>query len=147
MALELGLVAAWGASTDAARRWCEHAERLIATSGADVDPDDATDRVVQIRRLAGALATLDADLTSAISAVESTPLPRLDQSSRRFDVHVATVTARALLAARHPLVHEWIDRISVLDESPNTVASRYRYALQKLGGLLGRVADEVAYDV
>jgi RNA polymerase sigma-70 factor (ECF subfamily) len=35
---------------------------------------------------------------------------------------------------------------SVLDESPNTVASRYRYALQKLGGLLGRVADEVAHD-
>jgi RNA polymerase sigma-70 factor (ECF subfamily) len=33
----------------------------------------------------------------------------------------------------------------VLEESPNTVASRYRYALQKLSGLLEPLSGEVPY--
>jgi DNA-binding CsgD family transcriptional regulator len=36
--------------------------------------------------------------------------------SAPFDLHTALVIARSLLATRHPLMHEWIDRIAVVDD-------------------------------
>jgi DNA-binding NarL/FixJ family response regulator len=115
-ALELGLVAAWGDGTAAARRWCERAQHLVA----QLPGDDARRSMSEhgIRRLQCTLATMDADLDTAMALIESTPMPQAHSAGARVGAHVAYVMTRSLLATRHPRINDWIERICTLDESP-----------------------------
>ena len=109
LALELGLIAAWGDSTVAARRWSTRAAEL---TGREADELERKEGERAVRRLDCMIATLDGDVGPALRLADERP-PGVDRHRRRMDLHVDFVTARALLAMRHPRMHEWVQRVDV----------------------------------
>lgn len=141
-ALELGLVAAWGDGTVAARRWCEHAQRLAAEQPGD--DEGRTSFEVGIDRMLCMLATMDADLRGAVATIEAMPLPPPGLSGRSVDAHVAYVMTRALLATGHPLTRDWVERVTTFDVSPmvaNVTVPTLRAWSEWLDGRLDRALE------
>jgi LuxR family maltose regulon positive regulatory protein len=131
LALELGLVAAWGDGPVAAGRWCDRVDELAGDGEADPDDDlgddDPGGAPFRPRRervgsdpLRAMAAALDGDLREACRLAERMPA-RLPGHVDRTDLSVALPIARALLAARHPLTRGWVDRLRTDDAPPIVV--------------------------
>jgi LuxR family maltose regulon positive regulatory protein len=135
LALELGLVAAWGDGPVAASRWCDRVDELGRgandTGGAgDVNesidagrarPSEPPSRsAISSDPLRAMVAALDGDLREACRLAERMP-EQLPRHVDRIDLAVAFPVARALVAARHPLARTWIDRLRVEDAPPIVV--------------------------
>lgn len=114
LAIDLGLVAAWGDGTEAARRWWTRASELASQMSNEARRSSGID--VRLRQLECMSSLLDADLEAAIELVEAMPRPA--PSANATDMHMAFVAARALIAARHPEARDWVDRIESFDGPP-----------------------------
>jgi LuxR family transcriptional regulator, maltose regulon positive regulatory protein len=115
LALELGLIAAWGDGTEAARRWHARASQLVEELAPGTAPRNELD--LRVRQLGCTIALFDADLETAVALAESLPRPT-PHTRTQLDTHMAFVATRALVAAQHPLGREWVDRVATFEGPP-----------------------------
>lgn len=115
LALDLGLIAAWGDGTAAARRWWRRADDLAN----ELPPGTVGSSTIalRLRQLACMISLLEADLEQAVALVETLPRPAAPPSTD-LDTHMALVATRALIAARHPSAGDWVDRIGSFTGPP-----------------------------
>lgn len=115
LALDLGLIAAWGDGTEAARRWWSRAAELAADLPADTPRSGTIE--LRLRQLECMIAVFDADLESAVPLVGALPRPSAGPITE-LGAHMTFVATRALVAARHPSARHWVNRIRSFDGPP-----------------------------
>ncbi|HSJ91712.1 MAG TPA: LuxR C-terminal-related transcriptional regulator [Ilumatobacter sp.] len=115
LALELGLIAAWGDGTEAAQRWCSRAAQLVD----DLAPGSASrsELDLRVRQLECTIAMFDCDLETAVALVATLPRPT-PHTRTQLDTHMAFVATRALIAARHPSARDWVERVATFEGPP-----------------------------
>jgi len=112
LALDFALISLHADGTLAARRWCDRAETLLhEDDGGGEGVDGGASRDEQAQRLLGLrckIALLDADLDSALAAIENHRPPQAG-SNDVFEQRLPLVAAKVALAARRKEdAAEWI---------------------------------------
>jgi LuxR family maltose regulon positive regulatory protein len=111
LALDFALISLHADGTLSARRWCDRAETLLDEGMGDGDGDGGVSGDEQVQRLLGLrckIALLDADLDSALTAIENHRLPPAG-SGDVFEQRLPLVAAKVALAARRKEdAAEWI---------------------------------------
>lgn len=107
LALDFALISVHADGTLAARRWCDRAETLLHEGDGDggASGDEQAQRLLGLRCK---IALLDADLDSALTAIENHRLPS-NGSGDVFERRLPLVAAKVALAARRKdAAAEWI---------------------------------------